>query len=61
MLNVFALSIFKISLQDPEHETVYTTGGRNTETVVVTGLIKVEKAEIGIAENDAGTSESVEK
>ncbi|CAM0884275.1 unnamed protein product [Alopecurus aequalis] len=53
--------VFEISLQDPEHETVYTTGGRNTETVVVTGLIKVEKAEIGIAENDAGTSESVEK
>ncbi|KAM0931226.1 hypothetical protein ACQ4PT_000316 [Festuca glaucescens] len=53
--------VFEISLQDPEHETVYTTGGRNTETVVVTGLIKVDKAEIGIAENDAGTSESVEK
>uniref|UniRef100_A0ACD5XBZ4 Uncharacterized protein n=1 Tax=Avena sativa TaxID=4498 RepID=A0ACD5XBZ4_AVESA len=53
--------VFEISLQDPEHETVYTTGGRNTETVVVTGLIKVDKAEIGIAENDAGTVESVEK
>ncbi|XP_047054110.1 dolichyl-diphosphooligosaccharide--protein glycosyltransferase subunit 2-like [Lolium rigidum] len=53
--------VFEISLQDPEHETVYTTGGRNTETVIVTGLIKVDKAEIGIAENDAGTSESVEK
>ncbi|KAK1669054.1 hypothetical protein QYE76_057213 [Lolium multiflorum] len=53
--------VFEISLQDPEHETVYTTGGRNTETVVVTGQIKVDKAEIGIAENDAGTSESVEK
>lgn len=52
--------VFEISLQDPEHETVYTTGGRNTETVVVTGLIKVDKAEIGIAENDA-TTESVEK
>ncbi|KAM0860952.1 hypothetical protein ACQ4PT_046220 [Festuca glaucescens] len=53
--------VFEISLQDPEHETVYTTGGRNTETVVVTGLISVDKAEIGIAENDAGTLESVEK
>lgn len=52
---------FEISLQDQEHETVYTTGGRNAETIVVTGLIKVDKAEIGIAENDAGTVESVEK
>jgi len=52
--------VFEISLQDPEHESVYTTGGRNIETVVVTGLIKVDKAEIGIAENDA-TAESVEK
>ncbi|VAH67492.1 unnamed protein product [Triticum turgidum subsp. durum] len=53
--------VFEITLQDSEHETVYTTGGRNTESVVVTGLIKVDKAEIGISENDAGSAESVEK
>ncbi|KAI5002998.1 hypothetical protein ZWY2020_027648 [Hordeum vulgare] len=53
--------VFEITLQDSEHETVYTTGGRNTEAVVVTGLIKVDKAEIGISENDAGSAESVEK
>ncbi|VAH83460.1 unnamed protein product [Triticum turgidum subsp. durum] len=55
------LLVFEITLQDSEHETVYTTGGRNTESVVVTGLIKVDKAEIGISDNDAGSAESVEK
>jgi oligosaccharyltransferase complex subunit delta (ribophorin II) len=53
--------VFEISLQDPEHETIYATGGRNTESVVVTGLIKVDKAEIGIADGDAGNVESVQK
>ncbi|CAO2172491.1 unnamed protein product [Urochloa humidicola] len=53
--------VFEISLQEPEHETVYSTGGRNTENVIITGLIKVDKAEIGISDNDAGTVESVEK
>ncbi|OQU88089.1 dolichyl-diphosphooligosaccharide--protein glycosyltransferase subunit 2 isoform X2 [Sorghum bicolor] len=53
--------VFEISLQEPEHETVYVTGGRNTESVIVTGLIKVNKAEIGISDNDAGTVESVQK
>ncbi|KAF0916453.1 hypothetical protein E2562_007538 [Oryza meyeriana var. granulata] len=53
--------VFEISLQEPEHETIYATGGRNTETIFVTGLIKVDKAEIGILDNDAGTVESVQK
>ncbi|TKW18416.1 hypothetical protein SEVIR_5G429300v4 [Setaria viridis] len=53
--------VFEISLQEPEHETVYSTGGRNTENVFITGLIKVDKAEIGISDNDAGTMESVQK
>ncbi|KAL6616590.1 hypothetical protein ACP70R_038860 [Stipagrostis hirtigluma subsp. patula] len=53
--------VFEVSLQEPEHETAYATGGRNTEHVVITGLIKVDKAEIGISDNDAGTVESVQK
>ncbi|ONM35258.1 Dolichyl-diphosphooligosaccharide--protein glycosyltransferase subunit 2 [Zea mays] len=53
--------VFEISLQEPEQETVYATGGRNTESVIVTGLIKVDKAEIGISDNDAGAVESVQK
>ncbi|PAN26926.1 hypothetical protein PAHAL_5G047700 [Panicum hallii] len=53
--------VFEISLQEPEHESVYATGGRNTENVFITGLIKVDKAEIGISDNDAGTVESVQK
>jgi oligosaccharyltransferase complex subunit delta (ribophorin II) len=53
--------VFEISLQEPEHESVYATGGRNTENVFITGLIKVDKAEIGISDNDAGTMESVQK
>ncbi|XP_015698304.1 dolichyl-diphosphooligosaccharide--protein glycosyltransferase subunit 2 [Oryza brachyantha] len=53
--------VFEISLQEPEHETIYATGGRNTETIFVTGLIKVDKAEIGLSDNDAGTVESVQK
>uniref|UniRef100_A0A0E0CBZ7 Dolichyl-diphosphooligosaccharide--protein glycosyltransferase subunit 2 n=1 Tax=Oryza meridionalis TaxID=40149 RepID=A0A0E0CBZ7_9ORYZ len=52
---------FEISLQEPEHETIYATGGTNTEAIFVTGLIKVDKAEIGISDNDAGTVESVQK
>uniref|UniRef100_A0A0D9V9C5 Dolichyl-diphosphooligosaccharide--protein glycosyltransferase subunit 2 n=1 Tax=Leersia perrieri TaxID=77586 RepID=A0A0D9V9C5_9ORYZ len=53
--------VFEISLQEPEHETIYAIGGRNTETIFVTGLIKVDKAEIGISDNDAGSVESVQK
>ncbi|KAK3162801.1 hypothetical protein QOZ80_1BG0093960 [Eleusine coracana subsp. coracana] len=53
--------VFEISLQEPEHETAYATGGRNTENVFVTGVIKVDKAEIGISDNDAGAVESVQK
>ncbi|KAG2593755.1 hypothetical protein PVAP13_5NG012606 [Panicum virgatum] len=53
--------VFEISLKEPEHESVYATGGRNTENVFITGLIKVDKAEIGISDNDAGTVESVQK
>ncbi|KAL5227460.1 hypothetical protein ABZP36_015725 [Zizania latifolia] len=54
-------TVFEISLQEPEHEAIYATGGRNTETIFVTGLIKVDKTEIGISDNDAGTVESVQK
>jgi oligosaccharyltransferase complex subunit delta (ribophorin II) len=53
--------VFEISLQEQEHETIYATGGTNTEAIFVTGLIKVDKAEIGISDNDAGTVESVQK
>ncbi|TVU36096.1 hypothetical protein EJB05_18011 [Eragrostis curvula] len=53
--------VFEISLQEVEQETAYATGGTNTESVFITGLIKVDKAEIGISDNDAGTVESVEK
>nr|CAB3475188.1 unnamed protein product [Digitaria exilis] len=53
--------VFEISLQEQDHETVYATGGKNTENVFITGLIKVDKAEIGISDNDAGAAESVQK
>ncbi|KAG2602803.1 dolichyl-diphosphooligosaccharide--protein glycosyltransferase subunit 2 [Panicum virgatum] len=53
--------VFEISLKEQEHESVYATGGRNTENVFITGLIKVDKAEIGISDNDAGTVESIQK
>ncbi|OEL29062.1 Dolichyl-diphosphooligosaccharide--protein glycosyltransferase subunit 2 [Dichanthelium oligosanthes] len=49
------------TILEPEHETVYATGARNTENVFITGLIKVDKAEIGISDNDAGAAESVQK
>jgi oligosaccharyltransferase complex subunit delta (ribophorin II) len=53
--------VFEISLQEPEHESAYATGGRSTENVFITGVIKVDKAEIGISDNDAGTMESDQK
>jgi len=53
--------VFEISLKEQEHESVYATGGRNTENVFITGLIKVDKAEIGISDNDTGTVESIQK
>jgi oligosaccharyltransferase complex subunit delta (ribophorin II) len=53
--------VFEISLQELEHEIAYATGGRSTENVFITGVIKVDKAEIGISDNDAGTVESVQK
>ncbi|CAN6485747.1 unnamed protein product [Victoria cruziana] len=52
---------FKISLDDPEQGKAYSTGGQIRATIYVTGLIKIDEAEIAILDGDNGEAESANK
>ncbi|KAI7990417.1 Dolichyl-diphosphooligosaccharide--protein glycosyltransferase subunit 2 [Camellia lanceoleosa] len=43
-----------IVLQDSEHKKIYATGGRTKVPMYVTGVIKVDNAEIAVLDNLAG-------
>lgn len=51
----------QISLHDPENMNTYATGGHTSVMAFITGSIKIDKAEIGILESSAGSSETLEK
>nr|CAD1828206.1 unnamed protein product [Ananas comosus var. bracteatus] len=57
----FLRYLFFVTLHDPDNVNIYATGGQNSIRAFITGLIKVDKAEIGILESDAGSVESLQK
>uniref|UniRef100_A0A5B7AM07 Dolichyl-diphosphooligosaccharide--protein glycosyltransferase subunit 2 n=1 Tax=Davidia involucrata TaxID=16924 RepID=A0A5B7AM07_DAVIN len=53
--------VFEIVLHDPEHRKIYTTGGRTKVPIHVTGVIKVDSAEIAVLDSDLGSIETQKK
>ncbi|GMN48999.1 hypothetical protein TIFTF001_018171 [Ficus carica] len=53
--------VFEVVLHDSEHEKVYATGGQTRVPVFVTGIIKVDNAEIVVLDSDLGSVESQKK
>lgn len=52
---------FEIVLRDPEQKKIYVTGGRTKVPIYVTGVVKVDNAEIAVLESDLGSVESQKK
>ncbi|XP_012831126.1 PREDICTED: dolichyl-diphosphooligosaccharide--protein glycosyltransferase subunit 2 [Erythranthe guttata] len=52
---------FEIIFDEPEHKNKYATGGRTRVPIHVTGVIKIDSAEIAILENDLGSVETQKK
>lgn len=53
--------VFEVVLHDSEHEKVFATGGQTRVPVFVTGIIKVDNAEIVVLDSDLGSVESQKK
>ncbi|KAH0669936.1 hypothetical protein KY290_026679 [Solanum tuberosum] len=52
---------FEIVLHDSEHKMIYATGGRTKAPIYVTGVIKVDNAEISVLDSDLGNIETRKK
>ncbi|KAG6502587.1 hypothetical protein ZIOFF_034872 [Zingiber officinale] len=52
---------FEISLHDPENLNTYATGGHAHSLIFLTGLVKVDKSQIGIYDTDSESSASMLK
>ncbi|XVF32375.1 hypothetical protein REPUB_Repub17cG0076600 [Reevesia pubescens] len=46
--------VFEVVLHEPEHEKVYVTGSQTKVPIFVTGLVKIENAEITVLDSDLG-------
>ncbi|KAK6259944.1 hypothetical protein SCA6_014418 [Theobroma cacao] len=53
--------VFEIVLHESEHEKVYVTGNQTKVPIFVTGLIKIENAEITVLDGDLGSIETQKK
>ncbi|XWS31409.1 hypothetical protein CRYUN_Cryun23aG0073100 [Craigia yunnanensis] len=53
--------VFEIVLHEPEHEKVYVTRSQTKIPIFVTGLIKIENAEITVLDSDLGSIETQKK
>ncbi|XWS46993.1 hypothetical protein CRYUN_Cryun14cG0115600 [Craigia yunnanensis] len=53
--------VFEIVLNEPEHEKVYVAGSQTKVPIFVTGLIKIENAEITVLDSDLGSIETQKK
>ncbi|KAK9040978.1 hypothetical protein V6N11_016110 [Hibiscus sabdariffa] len=53
--------VFEIVLHKSEHEKVYVTGGQKKVPIFVSGLIRIENAEISILDSDLGSIETQKK
>ncbi|KAK9280882.1 hypothetical protein L1049_003773 [Liquidambar formosana] len=53
--------VFEILLHDLEHKKVYATGGQIKVPIFVTGVIKIDTAEIAVLDSDLGIMEAQQK
>ncbi|KAH1081455.1 hypothetical protein J1N35_021216 [Gossypium stocksii] len=53
--------VFEIVLHEPEHEKIYVTVGQIKVPIFVSGLIKIENAEIAVLDSDLGSIETQKK
>ncbi|KAK5784030.1 hypothetical protein PVK06_038548 [Gossypium arboreum] len=53
--------VFEIVLHELEHEKIYITGGQKKVPIFVSGLIKIENAEIAVLDSDLGSIETQKK
>ncbi|PQM36275.1 dolichyl-diphosphooligosaccharide--protein glycosyltransferase subunit 2 [Prunus yedoensis var. nudiflora] len=53
--------VFEVVLHDSEDEKVYATGGSTQVQIFVTGVIKIENAEIVVLDSDVGSIETQKK
>ncbi|XP_057963619.1 dolichyl-diphosphooligosaccharide--protein glycosyltransferase subunit 2 [Malania oleifera] len=53
--------VFEVVLRDPEHKKVYATGGQTRVPLFVTGVIKIDGAEIAVLDGDLGSIETQKK
>ncbi|XVE72919.1 hypothetical protein DITRI_Ditri11bG0076500 [Diplodiscus trichospermus] len=53
--------VFEIMLHEPEHEKAYVTGSQTQVPIFVTGLVKIENAEITVLDSDLGSIETQKK
>lgn len=51
----------QISLHDSSLVSTYATGGQTRATAFLTGIIKIEKAELAILNSDIGNAEATQK
>ncbi|KAF9686830.1 hypothetical protein SADUNF_Sadunf02G0030500 [Salix dunnii] len=50
--------VFEMVLHDPDHLNLYATGGQTEIPIFVTGLVKVDSAEIAVLDGDLGSTET---
>ncbi|XP_068669612.1 dolichyl-diphosphooligosaccharide--protein glycosyltransferase subunit 2 [Aristolochia californica] len=53
--------VFEVLFHDPEHKKAYVTGERTKAPIYITGLIRIDKAEIAVLDSDIGRVETVKK
>lgn len=53
--------VFQIVLHDSEHTKAYATGGQTKVPIHVTGIIKIDNAEIAVLDSDLGSVETQQK
>ena len=54
-------NFLQIVLHDPDHLNLYATGGQTQIPIFVTGLVKVDSAEIAVLDSDLGSIETKKK
>ncbi|XVF81008.1 hypothetical protein PTKIN_Ptkin15bG0121900 [Pterospermum kingtungense] len=53
--------VFEMVLHEPEHEKFYVTGSQTKVPTFVTGVVKIENAEITVLDSDIGSIETQKK
>ncbi|XP_010265019.1 PREDICTED: dolichyl-diphosphooligosaccharide--protein glycosyltransferase subunit 2-like [Nelumbo nucifera] len=55
------ICVFEVVHHDPDNEKMYATGGQSQVPIYITGLIKIDSAEITILDSDVGSIETKQK